>query len=201
MVSRVDRREGLKDRILLAAEARIVAGGVATLRARDVMADAGAALGGLYNAFADLDDVVLHVNSRTLGRLRAALAEAVAGEPDPARALHALALAYLAFAQTHRSLWSALFEYPYASRRPMPDWHLAEQGELLLQIVEPLRGVRPDWSQDMLVLRARTLFGAIHGIVWTSLEERFVGISAESLAAEIAAFVDVIVTGTSRETP
>ncbi|MET0259446.1 MAG: TetR/AcrR family transcriptional regulator, partial [Methylobacterium sp.] len=76
MTERVNRREALRERILTAAEARIVAGGVSELRARDVMADAGAALGGLYNAFDDLDDVVLHVNSRTLGRLEAALTAA-----------------------------------------------------------------------------------------------------------------------------
>lgn len=195
MVNRIDRREALQERILAAAEARIVSGGVANLRARDVMADAGAALGGLYNAFADLDDVVVHVNSRTLARLRAALDEAVAGEGDPGRALKALALAYLGFAQAHRSLWSALFEYRYASGRPMPDWHLAEQGELLSHIVAPLRELRPDWPEETLALRARTLFGAIHGIVSTSIEGRFVGIVGDRIAIEIGAFVDVIVAG------
>ncbi|WP_102958132.1 TetR/AcrR family transcriptional regulator [Mangrovicella endophytica] len=200
MVNPVDRRQALKDRILAAAEARIVAGGAATLRARDVMADAGAALGGLYNVFSDLDDVVVHVNSRTLARLRAELSEGVAGEREPGRALRALALTYLAFAQANRSLWSALFEYRYASGRPMPDWHLAEQGELLLHIVEPLRALRPDWPEEMLALRARTMFGAIHGIVSTSVEERFVGVSGERLAVEIGDFVDVIVAGTIRGT-
>lgn len=198
MTKQTDRRDALRERILTAAEARIVSGGVATLRARDVMADAGAALGGLYNAFADLDDVVVHVNSRSLARLRATLAKAVADAGDPARALHALALAYLGFAEANRSLWSALFEYRYASGRPMPDWHLTEQGELLVHIVEPLRGLRPDWPEDRLLLRARTLFGAIHGIVSTSIEERFVGVSKENLAIEIGEFVDVIVAGTSR---
>ncbi|WAJ28332.1 TetR/AcrR family transcriptional regulator [Antarcticirhabdus aurantiaca] len=192
----IDRRGALRERILAAAEARIVSSGASALRARDVMADAGAALGGLYNAFEDLDDVVIHVNSRTLGRLQAALTRASQGLENPTEALRAAALAYLAFAQANRSLWSALFEYRYASGRRMPDWHLAEQAELLVHIVEPLRGLRPDWDRDTLLLRARTLFGAIHGIVSTSMEERFVGLSAEGLASEIGAFVDVIVAGT-----
>jgi len=196
MTERMDRREALRERILAAAEARIVAGGVSVLRARDVMADAGAALGGLYNAFDDLDDVVLHVNSRTLGRLDAALTAARQGLTDPARALRASALAYLAFAQAHRPLWSALFEYRYAFGRRLPEWHLAQQGDLLIHIVEPLRDLRPDWDEDTLLVRARILFGAIHGVVSTSLEERFVGLSAAGLATEIGAFVDVIVAGT-----
>lgn len=201
MAKPTDRRQPMKDRILDAAEARIASDGAANLRARDVMADAGAALGGLYNAFADLDDVVLHVNSRTLARMRSALGEAVAGERDPGRALKALARAYLTFAQDHRSLWSALFEYPYASGRPMPNWHLAEQRDLLLHIVEPLRVLRPDWPDEMLFLRARTLFGAIHGIVSTSMADRFVGVGGDRLAIEIEDFVEVIVAGTNRIGP
>ncbi|MBB4000232.1 TetR/AcrR family transcriptional regulator [Aureimonas pseudogalii] len=196
MTERIDRREALRERILSAAEARIVAGGVAVLRARDVMADAGAALGGLYNAFDDLDDVVLHVNSRTLDRLNGALSDARRGLEDPAQALQASALAYLAFARAHHPLWSALFDYRYAFDRRMPDWLLAQQGDLLVHIVEPLRKLRPDWDEDTLLLRARILFGAIHGVVSTSLEKRFVGLSADRLATEIGAFVDVIVAGT-----
>lgn len=199
MTKQVNRREPLRERILTAAESRIVSGGVSALRARDVMAEAGAALGGLYNAFADLDDVVLHVNSRTLARLRADLADASAGFEEPGAALRALALAYLDFAQRNRTLWQALFEYRYASGREMPDWHLAEQAELLTHIADPLRALRPDWSPDTLLVRARTLFGAIHGIVSTSMEERFVGLSGESRSLEIGEFVDVIVAGTRLE--
>lgn len=201
MTERVNRREALRERILTAAEARIVAGGVSELRARDVMADAGAALGGLYNAFDDLDDVVLHVNSRTLGRLEATLTAARRAAGDPAQALRASALAYLAFARDQHPLWAALFTYRYAAERRMPEWHLAEQVDLLVHIVEPLRGLRPDWDEDRLHLRARTLFGAIHGVVSTSLEERFVGLSASGLVNEIGAFVDVIVAGTVRTEP
>ncbi|WP_152048714.1 TetR/AcrR family transcriptional regulator [Aureimonas psammosilenae] len=191
-----ERRETLRGRILEAAEARIVAGGIANLRAREIMADAGAALGGLYNVFADLDDVVLHVNSRTLARLGETLAAASGGAADPGAALRALALAYLGFAEGNRALWSALFDYRYGANRGIPDWHLAEQAVLLVHIVEPLRRLRPDWSEDFLQLRARTLFGAIHGIVAISLEERFVGLSGKDLATETADFVDVIVAGT-----
>ncbi len=195
MAKQAEKREALRERILEAAEGRIVAGGAQTLRARDVMADAGAALGGLYNAFADLDDVVLHVNSRTLARLRAALAHALQDAPSPADALERLALAYLRFAETNRSLWSALFEYRYAAERGMPDWHIAEQRDLLTLIIAPLHDLRPDWSEDALVLRARTLFGAIHGIVSTSLEGRFVGIRGADLDGEIRGFVGVVVAG------
>ena len=88
---REEQREGLKARLIDAAEARIAAGGLAGLKAREVTADAGCALGALYNAFDDLDRLVLHVNSRTLARLGVALAAACPAGVGPKDTLAALA--------------------------------------------------------------------------------------------------------------
>ena len=96
---RAERREDLRDRLLKAATARIEAGGLEGLRARDVTADAGCALGALYNAFADLDELIMHVNSATLKPLEASVAEVVRRRADPGETLKALALGYLAFAR------------------------------------------------------------------------------------------------------
>ncbi|QIA24685.1 hypothetical protein [Mesorhizobium sp. AA22] len=67
------------------------------MRARDITADAGCALGALYTAFADLDKLILHVNSATLARLGAALRQEATGEPR-AR-LEAVAKEYLRIAR------------------------------------------------------------------------------------------------------
>ena len=68
------KREDLRARLIEAARNRIMADGLPALRARDVTQDAGCALGGLYTVFADLDDLVLHVNSLTLQAIEASLA-------------------------------------------------------------------------------------------------------------------------------
>ncbi|ALN75480.1 TetR/AcrR family transcriptional regulator [Aureimonas sp. AU20] len=195
MATRDDKRQDLRTRIIEAAEARIAADGVQTLRARDVMSDVGAALGGLYNAFEDLDDLVLRVNSQTLARLKVVLQAAIAGNGDPRAALKVLALAYLGFAQDNPRLWSALFEHRYAPGKSIPDWHLAEQTELLAYISAALRPLQPSLTDAALTLRARTFFGAIHGIVASSLAGRFVGVSGGDLAREIAEFLDLLVSG------
>lgn len=78
---REEQRDDLKKRLVDAAEARIAAGGLSGLKARDVTADAGCALGALYNVVEDLDRLILLVNSRTLARLGAALKAAVPRGP------------------------------------------------------------------------------------------------------------------------
>ncbi len=102
------KREILKKKILDAAEKRIESQGLAALRARDITKDARCALGSLYNAFEDLDLLILAVNSRTLARLHASLQNAPASQEAPKAKLLALALAYLNFGTENRNLWAAL---------------------------------------------------------------------------------------------
>lgn len=197
--ARSARRGELRAKLVEVAQARIEAGGLKTLRARDVTADAGIALGGLYNAFEDLDDLVLHVNSRTLARLDAVIRQAVAAAGgDPAARLTALALAYLGFASGNRELWSALFEHRQPEGRPVPDWHGAELAALFDWIAEPVARLQPDLSAEQLALASRTLFAAVHGIVAISLEERLVGLAPEVLEAQLVRFVETHVAGMAR---
>ena len=189
------RREDLRRRLIAAAAARIEAGGLRNLGARDVTSDAGCALGSLYTAFKDLDDLVVHVNSVTLARLGAAISAAREGADGPVDTLKAMALAYLAFARQNHALWIALFDYAALAGMDIPDWHREEQAILISNIAGPVAALNPGMSEGDLAVRSRTLFAAVHGIVSISLEERFIGIPQTSLEGELIAFVDQMVAG------
>ena len=189
------RRADLKARLTAAAEERIKSSGLAGLRARDITADAGCALGALYTAFEDLDDLVLHLNSATLARLGRALSEEVVRTAEPRARLKGLARAYSSFARDNPTLWAALFEHRMTSGAPVPEWLIAEQAVLIQILVEPLARLRPALGKTDLLARARTLFSAVHGIVAISLENRFIGLAPSDLDAELLRFVEVMVTG------
>ncbi len=188
-------RDDLRTRLIDAAEARIARQGLAGLKAREVTADAGCALGALYNVFGDLDDLVIHVNSRTLARLGAAQQAAVPEGAPAKQAMAALAQAYVTFALENRQLWSALFGHWLPEGRTVPGWHLAEHAALIAQITGPLAALRPDLPDDMLRLRARTLFAAVHGVVQLALEGRFVGAPQDRIASEVDALVTAMTRG------
>lgn len=194
--NREERRAELQHRLIDAAETQIATQGLAGLKAREVTAEAGCALGALYTAFEDLDRLVLHVNSRTLARMGAALREAAtaAGE-DPEAVLQALAATYTDFALAHRRLWLALFEHRLPEGVEMPDWHRREHEVLITVIVPPLAKLRPDLDLAALTLRARTVFAATHGVVALALQGRFVGVPVELLRAEVAALVETMARG------
>ena len=190
----VDPKADLKTRLIDAAEAEIVEKGLAGLKAREVTRLAGCALGGLYNAFKDLDGLILQVNSRTLARLGAALVP-----PDHARTPEAVTLAladaYAGFAMEHQNLWSALFHHQLAADAPTPDWHLKEHEALIARIGAPLAALCPDLSEDALCLRVLTLFGAVHGVVHLALQDRLVGVPQSALRHEVAALVGALLAG------
>jgi AcrR family transcriptional regulator len=196
---RQERREDLRIRLIEAATARIVSGGLQNLRARDVTADAGCALGALYNAFADLDDLIMHVNSETLKRLDAAIGVAIRDVGDPGEVLRLLALGYLAFARENRALWRALFEHHLPDNVAQPHWQLAEHEALIEHIVDPLSELQPSLNDKELRIRSRSLFAAVHGIISISLEGRFVGIAEAALATEVGRFVEIMVAGLKQQ--
>ncbi len=192
---REEKKADLRHRLIDAAEAQIALGGLAGLKARDVTQGAGCALGALYTAFDDLDALILHVNTRTLNRLGAALKAAVPPGGTPGETMQALSATYVDFALENRRLWSALFEHRLPEGVVPPDWHRQNHGVLIAQIVPPLRVLRPDLDEGQTMLRARTTFAAVHGVVHLSLQGRFVGVPETALRSEVAALVEALTRG------
>lgn len=183
----IDRRSALRDRLTDLAEAQIAAHGLAALRARDLAAGAGCALGAIYNVFDDLPALVLAVNARTFTRLGAQVAGALAAAPaDPVEQLVTMAQAYHAFASANRHLWRALFDMPRPEGTAAPDWYLAEMARLFAYISDPLGALYPHMPDADRALLSRALFSSVHGIVHLGLDQASAGVPEAELDRMIA---------------
>lgn len=189
MGKREAAHKALTEKLLEVAIHRIDQSGLENLRARDVTQDAGCALGTLYKCYGDLDDLIIHVNSETLGKMREALNEAVSDISEPSEALKVLAFAYLDFAISHKNLWSAVFKHRLRDGESTPEWHMLENKALLDLIAKPMSEISPGLNQQQLQARTRTYFAAVHGIVSISLQDRFISLSGEVLRTELEHFV------------
>jgi AcrR family transcriptional regulator len=198
-----ERKQNLKMALIAAAERAVAAQGLAGLKARNLAAEAGCAVGAIYNVVADLDDLALAVNSRTHAALEDVLTAATGVDPaKPAagaeqatdRLIH-LAVAYLDFAAANTLRWRALFEHRLPEGKPMPDWYLGEQVQLFGYIEQPLRDLQTGLPPDQLAMLARSLFSAVHGIITLGLEEKLGAVSLEELRNQAALIVSAIVTG------
>ena len=191
-----DRRVQQRQDLIAAAESTIAASGLAGLKTRDLARAIGVANGAVYNLVADLDELILHVSSRTLSRLGAAIAAADddASRP-PLERLTRIALAYGDFATSNLELWRSLFEHRMAPGKETPDWARAEQMAVFSYVLPPLRTLLPKLDEDALGVTARSLFSTVHGIVALGLDQKLVAVPQDQLRAEIARMVRAIVTG------
>jgi AcrR family transcriptional regulator len=192
---RIEKRDVLRHKIIGLAKDRIAAHGLVSLRARELAAEAGCALGGLYNMFADLDGIVLEVNARTLADIDQAMQNAVAPTKGAPQNLKALAQTYLNFARAHPLLWRALFEHHLPEGIALPEWYSEKLNQLMGLIAGPLAQLQPNTPPEILAMRARTMFAAVHGVVSISLDNRFVGLAPNLLDEEVSRFVDLLLRG------
>jgi AcrR family transcriptional regulator len=190
----VGRRELNRARVLDAAEAIVAEKGLPGLKARDLADKAGCALGAIYTAFEDLDELILRVNARTLAMLEAALApppEALKKKKE----LRRLALGYLRFARANAPRWKALFEHRLPPEKHLPEWYAAERERLFGLLEAPLAKLLPQEAPEQRRLKAHTLFSAVHGITSLGLEEKLAPTPEATLEVQMSEFLDVVLRG------
>jgi AcrR family transcriptional regulator len=198
------RRAQLRDALVVAAERTIQREGLRALRARELAEEVGCAVGAIYNAVEDLDELALLVNARTLAVLERAL-NAAAGAADKATETKAgdaavarlvrMALAYLEFAAANTSRWRALFEHRLPPGQDVPDWYRKEQQRLFDYVEDLLSELQAQESRVRRALLARSLFSAVHGLVVLGLEEKLQPIPLPVLREQIRFVVTAIGRG------
>ncbi len=194
-----DRRLALRDRLILIAERRIADQGLTALRARDLAAEAGCAVGAIYNVFGDLTELVLAVNARTFARLGAAAAAASEeASAQPEEQLVAMALAYHAFAAANHTSWRALFDVARPTEQAAPDWYLSDMDRLFSLIEGPVLILFPTLTPAERAALTRTLFSAVHGVVLLSLDGARAGIPHERAGPMIDLLVRSLIRGLPR---
>ncbi len=190
------RRQGLREQLLLAAEQAISANGLADLRARALAETVGCSVGAIYNAYQDMDALILAVNSRTLAAIDAVMA---AASGPPAEQLAGMAARYLGYAAANRHRWAALFSHQMASGRSVPEDYVRQQDRAFSHIEAPLAGLRPDLAPDACRDLARTLFAAVHGVVALGLDEKVAAMPLPALEAQLRALIGAVTAGLALE--
>ena len=181
-------RAKLRETLTEIAEREMAKGGIGALKARALAAEAGCAVGAIYNVFDDMTGLVLAVNLRTFGRLGEAVRKDVANKADatPTDRLVTMGTSYLAFAAENPRLWRALFDVEMRADEDVPAWYLQELGNLFGIIAGPLAELYPNRPPEEIDLLVRTLFSSVHGIVLLGLEKRISGVPQERVEAMIS---------------
>lgn len=190
-----DKINARKSSIIDAAEAQIAEFGLASVSARTVAKAAGCSPSLLYLYFEDFDTIILHANSRFIGKLDAALAGALVPSASVSDKYVALAFTYLRIGLAHRRQWAALFEHRMPDGKPLPAWHLEEHLRMFRHVAEPLCELAPSLSEAERNALARTIYSSVHGIVSLSIEARLGQVPVAELERQLELFVRALVAG------
>jgi AcrR family transcriptional regulator len=189
------RRESLRERLIKAAERAIAAEGLGGIKARPLAEQAGCAVGAIYNLVADLDELILLANGRTLAALESALASAVTRGRGPDWAIDQLvrlAVAYLAFASTNRLRWRTLFDHHLPAGKTVPQAYRDAQNGLFAYVERPVQELMPAITPERRALLARSLFSAVHGLIALGLEEKLQAIPLPLLREQVTTVVSAM---------
>ncbi len=189
-------REELYDMALEAARQIAEKEGLRGLKARRIAREIGYTIGTLYNLFEDLDDLIIHMNGRTLDDLYEALAN-VQLDGEPETAMRALAEGYIEFVDDHPKVWSVLFEHRLPEPRQPPDWHHEKILRLLGLVEQALGPLFPPGRETERHHAARVLWSSLHGIC--SLESAGKLVASETVPALADTLVSCFLAGLRSE--
>ncbi len=157
-------RDELKALILDAAWDIVGSEGGEGLSARRIAKDIGYAPGTIYNLYKSMDDLVLHVNAKTLDLLGDVLnsdvcnKEGVSAEGN----MKTMARLYMDFANDYHTYWLMLFTYQLPEERKSVGWYQEKVDGLF----KPLECLVLPFYNDVNEGKkaAKVLWASIHGL-------------------------------------
>jgi AcrR family transcriptional regulator len=191
-------REEIREMALSAAEQIVVEQGYKGLSARKIAAAIGYTVGTLYLVFQNLDDLILHINARTLDRLHARMTESRAISGDARDYLLQLGQVYIRFADADPHRWAMVFEHRFSEDRAVPAWYqekITRMFSLVEDGLEPLANQRP---QQEITQAARALWGGVHGICILALTDNLGAAGIDSVQELAQSLISNYLEGFSR---
>ena len=154
--------EELKALVLDAAETIVIEEGFSGLKVRKIAMEIGYTVGSIYMVFANLADLVMHINARTLDAIALQLEQVQ--EASAELAIQALAVTYLRYASQNFSRWRTIFDYPLPADAEFPGWYQEKVDTVFVQVEARFAELAPELSEEQRTRAARALWYGVHGI-------------------------------------
>lgn len=168
--------------------------GYAKISTRRIASQIGYTVGTLYNIYKNLDDIFIHVNSRTLDKLTAQLEETMKNSSKDT-VLKDIAIKYIKFSQDNFYLWSMLFEYKFPEEHEIPTWYANKINKLYDTVSNGITICSPKFPQNKIKETVMVLWAGIHGICTLSIKGKLDRAGAESAQTLVEIFLNNYLKG------
>ena len=159
--------EELKTMVLDAAETIVIEEGFPALKVRKIAVDIGYTVGSIYMVFANMADLIIQINARTLDAITEQLEQAHDVSDD--KSIEILAMTYLSYASQNLNRWRNIFEYRLPADIEIPDWYQDKVDNVFATVAARFAELAPELSKDHSKQAACALWAGIHGICMLSL--------------------------------
>ena len=191
MARRADHtREELREMIIRTAQDIICEDGIDRLSARAIARRIGYTAGTLYQHFKDINEIVLHVHSRTLQGLVDAMVAADC-EGEPGDQIHAYADIYLTYVDANPYAWNALFDYRRPEGADIPDWYVAHIQQLVGLVAACFEKLEKNAVAPPPVQAAQILWVSVHGVCSLEGTDRLKIVVDQDLYTLVHSLVDL----------
>jgi AcrR family transcriptional regulator len=174
-------KEQIRDMALDAAEQIVEDQGLTGLSARKIAKQIGYTVGTLYLVFRNLDDLILHVNSRTLDALFAKMQDSLQKCRTPRTCVLAMGRAYVDFATENPKLWNMVFEHQLPEGEEVPYWFVDKVNNMFRLVQLQLTPLLENQSEKKIDLVSNTLWCGVHGICSLAVTGKLEISDAESI--------------------
>jgi AcrR family transcriptional regulator len=198
MARRTDHsRDELFDLVLDESQKIIESKGVAALTARSIAAAIGYSPGTLYNLFDNIDEIILHLNGRTLDDLYKKLLDETEQSSGPAK-LDRMITAYLHYNKISQQRWNLLFEHRLPEEQIFPEWYQQRINLLLELIADSLESLLPGCGEREINHSARVLWCGLYGVCSLAPGNKSNWVSSQSVDEMARSMVYNYISGLKR---
>jgi AcrR family transcriptional regulator len=159
--------EELKSMVLDAAETIVIEEGFSALKVRKIAVEIGYTVGSIYMVFANMADLIMHINARTLDAIAAQLEQVQ--DCSAEQSIETLAMTYLSYASQNFNRWHKIFEYRLPEDAEIPDWYQEKVDNVFALVETQFAELAPEFSEDYRKRAAKALWCGVHGICMLSL--------------------------------
>jgi AcrR family transcriptional regulator len=179
--------EQIKNMVLAAAEELVVEGGFPKLRVRNIAMKIGYTVGSIYMVFDNMDDLILHLNGRTLDAITEKMEQTQCS--GPTQCLERLAGVYIRYATQNRNRWSMIFDHHLPEGKEIPEWYQNKVDNLYGKFEAHFAIIAPELPQIQHRQTALAFLGGIHGVSVFMLSTHVSGFNQEDFEESVSLLI------------
>jgi len=185
-------RDEIRAMAISAAAKHVETEGFQSLTARKVAGNIGYTVGTLYHVFRNFDDLVIHMNARTIDEMAALIQQQTRKKRNPENRIRAMAEFYVKYATDHPDRWRLVFEHQAPRGLPTPV-QMKERRDVMFEMVaDNLREISPGRIPQEIDHTATALWSGIHGICILALTGKLYLGGAFSMVKLIDTLIDSV---------